>query len=128
MSMKPYWWVIERRPEYADHVHYPLLHVGNVFCKEEPPSEGPEGWNLDFFQFVPLVKFDDHIAEVVELRQELLCTTATADRLRDELNEVWKVLPADCAYMDPPDGGDVPLIEQLRRMAEDAWKYRQLNA
>lgn len=37
------------------------------------------------------------------------------------------LIPNDCYYMDPPDGGDVPLIEQLRRMAEDAWKYRQLN-
>jgi hypothetical protein len=31
-------------------------------------------------------------------------------------------------YMDPPDGGDVPVMEQLRRMAEDAAKYRDSSA
>lgn len=28
-------------------------------------------------------------------------------------------------YMDPPDGGNVSLLEQLRRMSEDAAKWRQ---
>lgn len=37
--------------------------------------------------------------------------------------ELWAVLP--CAYyMDPPDGGDVSLTEQMRRMAKDAQRYR----
>ncbi|MBU9525012.1 hypothetical protein [Burkholderia multivorans] len=30
-------------------------------------------------------------------------------------------------YMDPPDGGDVSLLEQLRRMAADAGRYRWLR-
>lgn len=30
-------------------------------------------------------------------------------------------------YMDPPDGGDVPIIEQLRRMSRDAARYRYLR-
>ena len=30
-------------------------------------------------------------------------------------------------YMDPPDGGDVPVLEQLRRMAKDAARYRFLS-
>lgn len=30
-------------------------------------------------------------------------------------------------YMDPPDGGDVTLLEQLRRLAEDAARYRWLR-
>ncbi|KUM02727.1 hypothetical protein AWB61_02915 [Chromobacterium sp. F49] len=31
--------------------------------------------------------------------------------------------------MDPPDGGDVPLLEQLQRMARDAarWRYAAEN-
>ena len=29
-------------------------------------------------------------------------------------------------YMDPPDGGDVPVLEQLRRMSQDAAKWRAL--
>ncbi|HIC7214890.1 hypothetical protein [Burkholderia stabilis] len=31
-------------------------------------------------------------------------------------------------YMDPPDGGNVSLFEQLRRMAEDAARYRASRA
>ncbi|KVN25593.1 hypothetical protein WJ63_15800 [Burkholderia pyrrocinia] len=31
-------------------------------------------------------------------------------------------------YMDPPDGGDVSLLEQLRRMAADAARYRSAAA
>lgn len=30
-------------------------------------------------------------------------------------------------YMDPPDGGDVSVLEQLRRMSEDARKWRELQ-
>lgn len=33
-----------------------------------------------------------------------------------------------CYYMDPPDGGDVPLEVQLARMAKDAERYRWLRA
>ena len=36
---------------------------------------------------------------------------------------VLSVLPS-VYYMDPPDGGDVSILEQLRRMADDAAKYR----
>ena len=39
---------------------------------------------------------------------------------------VIAVLPGPY-YMDPPDGGDVPIIEQLRRMAKDAERYRYLR-
>jgi hypothetical protein len=31
-------------------------------------------------------------------------------------------------YMDPPDGGDVPVAEQLSRMAKDAERYRWLRS
>ena len=30
-------------------------------------------------------------------------------------------------YMDPPDGGDVSVPEQVRRMAKDAERYRWLR-
>ncbi len=40
---------------------------------------------------------------------------------------VLSVLPS-VYYMDPPDGGDVSILEQLRRMADDAAKYRALTA
>lgn len=39
---------------------------------------------------------------------------------------VAAVLPGPY-YMDEPDGGDVPIIEQLRRMAKDAERYCYLR-
>ena len=44
-------------------------------------------------------------------------------RLYAELEEISKVLPGPY-YMDPPDGGDVSVLEQLRRMSVDASQYR----
>lgn len=40
------------------------------------------------------------------------------------LNAVCALLPADPVYMDPPDGGNVTVLEQVARMAEDAAKWR----
>lgn len=46
--------------------------------------------------------------------------------LISERDAMANVLPGHC-YMDPPDGGDVPVLEQLRRMAKDAARYRWLR-
>lgn len=43
------------------------------------------------------------------------------------LDQLLSLLPG-AHYMDPPDGGDVPLLEQLRRMANDAMHWRNLRA
>lgn len=55
------------------------------------------------------------------------------ERLRAE-NEVLREIERDVSnalpgvyYMDPPDGGSVPLGEQVRRMAVDAARYRLLR-
>ena len=48
---------------------------------------------------------------------------ALAERLRELECAVSNALPGSY-YMDPPDGGDVPLGEQVRRMALDARRYR----
>lgn len=48
------------------------------------------------------------------------------DMLTAELAKCAAVLPG-AYYMDPPDGGDVPVSEQLRRMAKDAERYRYLR-
>lgn len=48
------------------------------------------------------------------------------DRLAAELAECAAVLPG-AYYMDPPDGGDVSVSEQLSRMAKDAERYRLLR-
>ena len=42
------------------------------------------------------------------------------------LTEVANLLPGH-AYLDLPDGGDVTVLEQLQRMAEDAARYRYLR-
>ena len=41
------------------------------------------------------------------------------DERRSILSELAAVLPGSY-YMDPPDGGSVTVLEQVRRMAEDA--------
>ncbi|MFP5338934.1 MAG: hypothetical protein ACLGIW_10675 [Gammaproteobacteria bacterium] len=43
----------------------------------------------------------------------------------DVINEITAALPG-AHYMDPPDGGDVSVPEQVRRMAKDAERYRFL--
>lgn len=59
------------------------------------------------------------IAERDELRRQLA-------EARAEREAMENVLPGH-RYMDPPDGGDVPVLEQLRRMAKDAARYRWLT-
>lgn len=49
------------------------------------------------------------------------------DEARAERDAMANVLPGHY-YMDPPDGGDVPVLEQLRRMAKDAERYQFLRA
>lgn len=53
---------------------------------------------------------------------------AVIERLRAEVEAVWAVMPRDSRYLDPPDGGDVPLHEQVRRMAADATRAERLEA
>ena len=49
-----------------------------------------------------------------------------ADRLTGELDKCALALPG-VYYMDQPDGGDVSVSEQLKRMAKDAERYRLLR-
>jgi len=48
------------------------------------------------------------------------------DALAREVDACAAALPGPY-YMDPPDGGDVSISEQLRRMARDAARYRWLR-
>ncbi|EMI4495055.1 hypothetical protein V6599_004008 [Pseudomonas aeruginosa] len=43
-----------------------------------------------------------------------------------ELEQCASALPGTY-YMDPPDGGNVSIPEQIRRMAKDAARYRALR-
>ncbi|WP_447899256.1 hypothetical protein [Stenotrophomonas maltophilia] len=49
---------------------------------------------------------------------------AERNRLRAEMDQVAGCLPG-VYYMDPPDGGNVSIPEQVRRMSEDAANHRK---
>ena len=61
-----------------------------------------------------------------EREQEKALTAAYAEGRRDEAQELASVLPGSY-YMDPPDGGNVTLLEQLQRMAKDAEIGRRIR-
>ena len=73
------------------------------------------------------------IEERDRLRQELAAARAECLRRQTIIGEV--ALERDAArallpgvyYMDPPDGGNVDLLEQWNRMAKDALRYRWLR-
>lgn len=58
-----------------------------------------------------------------------MCREAASEliRLRAINTELVSLLPG-ALYMDPPDGGDATVVEQFRRMAKDAKRYRRLRA
>lgn len=53
-------------------------------------------------------------------------TQKHCELLEQYLKECASALPGTY-YMDPPDGGDVSIPEQIRRMAKDAARYRWLR-
>ncbi|HFF2105797.1 TPA: ead/Ea22-like family protein [Pseudomonas aeruginosa] len=55
--------------------------------------------------------------------QAILGLIAEVERLEAELSQCAIALPGTY-YMDPPDGGNVSIPEQIRRMAKDAARYR----
>jgi hypothetical protein len=58
--------------------------------------------------------------EIARLRQDLAAARALNDAMIATLPGTY--------YMDEPDGGNVMPEEQMRRMAEDAKRYRQAEA
>lgn len=60
-----------------------------------------------------------HLRDAIDLR-------AKVEALRADAQAVAALLPGPY-YMDPPDGGSVTVIEQLRRMAADAARYRWIK-
>ncbi|MBX6221434.1 hypothetical protein ISD48_26250 [Pseudomonas aeruginosa] len=73
------------------------------------------------------------IAEVERLNARLKAenyahndTQKRYEWLAEDLKECASALPGTY-YMDPPDGGNVSIPEQIRRMAKDAARYRALR-
>ncbi|HHK4278322.1 TPA: hypothetical protein ACQTXP_004090 [Pseudomonas aeruginosa] len=56
----------------------------------------------------------------------VLWLIAEVERLEAGLSQCAIALPGTY-YMDPPDGGNVSIPEQIRRMAKDAARYRWLR-
>lgn len=60
--------------------------------------------------------------EIDQLREQLqsaLLSGATARQYAEQLESDVSTAIGTCAYMDPPDGGNVSLPEQVRRMRAD---------
>lgn len=74
--------------------------------------------------------FDEHDDElgqwIAANPQAVLGLIAEVERLEAELSQCASALPGTY-YMDPPDGGNVSIPEQIRRMAKDAARYRWLR-
>ncbi|MFE8033805.1 ead/Ea22-like family protein [Thiohalocapsa marina] len=60
------------------------------------------------------------------LLDRLKAAEAENERLREFERSAALTLPG-VYYMDPPDGGSVEPVEQMRRMAKDAARYRWLR-
>ncbi|HEJ2268215.1 TPA: hypothetical protein SLW25_001540 [Pseudomonas aeruginosa] len=59
-------------------------------------------------------------------RNQLRAELEEYDDLKADLGQCASALPGTY-YMDPPDGGNVSIPEQIRRMAKDAARYRALR-
>ncbi|HCF3798331.1 TPA: hypothetical protein NIE45_001440 [Pseudomonas aeruginosa] len=71
--------------------------------------------------------FDSYVALLASAKpQEILGLIGEVERLEEELSQCASALPGTY-YMDPPDGGNVSIPEQIRRMAKDAARYRALR-
>ena len=62
--------------------------------------------------------------EVETLRAELAAERARANDFERRLQDVIEALPNTAEYLDPPDGGDVAIGEQVRRMRADRDRLR----
>lgn len=69
---------------------------------------------------------DAALAELEALRIQVGTLTEWYSNALNIIAEVTAAIPG-VTYMDLPDGGDVSIPEQIRRMAKDAERYRQLR-
>ncbi len=67
---------------------------------------------------------EDEPKSLVQLIDQVKAQYARTEELYDFMHSVIALLPSTY-YMDPPDGGDVTVLEQLQRMAKDADRHRK---
>lgn len=72
------------------------------------------------------VERDAALAELESLRIQVSTLTEWYSNALDVISEVSAAIPG-VTYMDPPDGGDVSIPEQIQRMAKDAKRYLWLR-
>jgi hypothetical protein len=106
----PKGWLVAGGRTFVDQCHTHKLHAENSLKSRNDGSE-----------LLPL--HSDHSALIRDLAAEVERLGKDAA----ELDRVVAALPGVC-YMDPPDGGDVTVSEQVRRMAQDAARYRWLRS
>ena len=73
-----------------------------------------------------ITRLRDAEAERNAQRRQIDTLTVWYSNSLDVINEITAELPG-VHYMDPPDGGDVSVPEQVHRMAKDAERYRLLR-
>lgn len=100
----------------------------SYFQPPDPPEPDydamAEAWLLEKERHGYLVLTRDEFKQ----RLDSHATDAYAEGRKDETEDIANELLPGSYYMDPPDGGEVSLREQLRRMSEDAARYRWLRA
>jgi hypothetical protein len=73
-----------------------------------------------------IVERDAALAELEAMRYQVGTLTEWYSNALDVIAEVTAAIPG-VTYMDLPDGGDVSIPEQIRRMAKDAERYSWLR-
>ncbi len=93
--------------------------VGVAYCDDKEIAHRlAKCWNA--FRGMP----DDNL--IFNMNLSVMDQLQVSWNKSEELENLAMLLP--CAYyLDPPDGGSVTMLEQFKRMAKDAERYRWLR-
>jgi hypothetical protein len=125
------------RPEYAtsyNHAADAIVQLQERVAELEARLQTAEGLlRYPAFELVQKYFIGETLgdepwrAEILTLRNAAFNLSERAERAEADLAAALALLPG-VYYMDPPDGGSVMPEEQIRRMADDAKRYRQAEA
>ena len=90
------------------------------------PVPGDPMWSRRIQLDQVIAERDAALAELEALRYQVGTLTEWYSNALDVIAEVTAAIPG-VTYMDLPDGGDVSIPEQIRRMAKDAERYSWLR-